>query len=132
MKKYAAHFLFDGMKLIKNAIVSVDNQYRIDIEYNDFIIEKSNMSFYNGILIPKFSLKKFSYEELHNFVKILLKLQNNTNNIEKILSEFIMFLQPENLFLELNFQQKTGFLLLENLDLQNLKITQKTFFLQLF
>ena len=124
--KFAAHYLFDGQKLIKNIIITTDSQNCISLEINDFIIEKSSMLFYNGVLIPKFSTKIFNYQELQNFIEILLDMQIINNTLEKILSEFIFYLQPETLDFKLKNNVKTGFLLLENIDLQKLIINEKS------
>jgi aminodeoxyfutalosine deaminase len=54
MKRLAAHYLFDGNELIKYGVIELDNNGTIlsVSKESENVIEKSGLSFYNGILIP--------------------------------------------------------------------------------
>ena len=56
MRHFAANYIFDGEKLIKNAFISLDKNGIIKYisEENQALKEKPFMSFYNGILSPGF------------------------------------------------------------------------------
>jgi len=54
MKKLSAHYIFDGTRLRKNAILEIEDNGKIIglSEERSNISEAENLSFYNGILLP--------------------------------------------------------------------------------
>lgn len=106
MHHFAANYIFNGRKLIKNAFVSVGDLGEIVYisPENEALIEKPQMSFYNGIISPGFinahchlelSDKKYSYIDppgLSQFIKDVLEDRNLPKDERKIsLSDRKMF-----------------------------------------
>lgn len=95
---YAANYIFDGKRFLKNAFVSLDENGFVNYlsEEGEALQEKSGMSFYNGILAPGFvnahchlELSGFQKEYgakpgLTNFVRSVLKNRSSNTNDNQI------------------------------------------------
>ncbi len=112
MRHFAANYIFDGSKLIKNAYISVDNYEKIIFvsAENQALREKPFMKFYNGILCPglinshcHLELSTLNYENNKNiglsaFIKKMIAERANYNEPKKIkIADDIMFLKGVNL-----------------------------------
>lgn len=96
---YAANYIFDGSRLIKNACISRNDDDTILVgEENSGLIERPQMIFYNGIICP--SPKKTSFIA--------------DSSIERFLKES-----------DLRFN-RFPIAILENCDLQKLTFTQNS------
>ncbi|MDR2009624.1 MAG: hypothetical protein LBQ22_04005 [Bacteroidales bacterium] len=134
MQHFAANYLFNGSKLIKNSYLSVDDNgiIRYVSKEGEATIERPRMIFYNGIISPYFitdkndiashkksldTLKKISFTQPEIPLVELLKLyisdfaETKKDTTTKILKKGI----------------KSGIILIENLDLINLKLKDNTF-----
>ncbi len=82
MRYFAANFIFDGYKLIKNAYVGINTSNEIVYvsSENEALKEKERMIFYNGIICP-------SFVNAHCHLELSGLLNSNYNTIG--LSNFI-------------------------------------------
>jgi aminodeoxyfutalosine deaminase len=112
MQHFAANYIFDGVKLIKNAFVSFDNNGVIKYvsEENEALTERPFMMFLNGILCPGFvnahchlelsDINKIDVntDGLGNFIASMIKLRSRQKENKKLkAADDIMFLKGVNL-----------------------------------
>ncbi|NLB86488.1 MAG: amidohydrolase family protein [Bacteroidales bacterium] len=112
MRHFAANYIFDGEKLIKNAFISLDKNGIIKYisEENQALKEKPFMSFYNGILSPGFINSHCHLElsdnnsaenngvGLSSFIQKMIENRNKIVDFKKIKNaDEIMFLKGVNL-----------------------------------
>ncbi len=98
MSHFAANYIFDGYKLIKNAFISVNNLGEITYvsSENEALNEKARMEFHNGIIAPGFinahchlelsasNLKYITPPGLSKFVEDIIKDRSDTVDEKKI------------------------------------------------
>lgn len=112
MHHFAANYIFDGDKLIKNAFVSVDDNGVIKYisNENEALTERPFMMFLNGILCPGFvnahchlelsdiNKNDVNTDGLGNFITSMIKLRSRQKETKKIkAADDIMFLKGVNL-----------------------------------
>jgi cytosine/adenosine deaminase-related metal-dependent hydrolase len=112
MHHFAANYIFDGDKLIKNAFVSVDDNGVIKYvsKENEALTEQPFMMFLNGILCPGFvnahchlelsdiNKNDVNTDGLGNFIASMIKSRSRETDFKKLkTADDVMFLKGVNL-----------------------------------
>ncbi|MDL2261985.1 hypothetical protein LJC11_00595 [Bacteroidales bacterium OttesenSCG-928-I21] len=130
----AANYLFDGSELIKNSFVAVDNASAITYigKKNEALIERPRMIFYNGIISPNFTIAKKDLISQRNALSQLIKISIEDPNLPFV--ELLKLYTSGSASINENFGtgkleqgKTTGIILLQNVDLINLRLKIDTF-----
>lgn len=102
MRHFAANYVFDGKRFIRNACISFDNNGKLQCvgEENSGLVERERMIFYNGVLCPFFLCSLPKNVPLKPFLESLDLIFNDA---------------------------KLPIILLENVDLEAMAFTNDTF-----
>jgi hypothetical protein len=140
MFHFAANYIFDGENFIKNSLITTNSEGLILSvgNENDAVVERPRMIFYNGIILPQIiniynknsdvnQIFELDYQlqalmEMKNFfrtnpeieLKDILKLFTKTEAVNRKWEQMG----------QLRINTKPGLVLLENIDLINLLLTE--------
>lgn len=133
MRHFAAHYIFDGETLIKNSFITVGESGIIKYisKRDEGLIERPRMIFFNGIICPSFITINNVLEEKRNVlsdIKSFSKKNEQFTLVEilKIFTKDYAILLGKLELGRLEIGLNPGIILLENIDIQNLKIKNNT------
>ncbi len=139
MLNLAANYLFDGYELIKNSYITLDRAGTIIYvgKKDEGLIERPRMIFYNGIISPCFANAEKDVISQRNELSKLkeISIENPQLSLIEILKLYTSDYALLKSVLNSGRLEKgiaPGIILLENLDLINLKLKVDTFVKILF
>ena len=139
MHHLAANYIFDGENFLKNTFISInDNNLICAIGKENELSEKPRMIFYNGIICPCFLVEnenvfsiEFQKRILENIKKEYFMYQSDLKSLLKKYTKEIADNLGINNYGQIKLNINPGLILLENINLSELKIKDNTSVIEL-